>query len=225
MTGVQTCALPILEKQSPIKLNQIEQMMAFESARGLIGQKAGPHYPAPLAALTTIQKHANLSRDKAIAVEAKGFARLARNDVTKALVGLFLKDQQVKKISKNYSAKATPVAQAAVLGAGIMGGGVAYQSAVKGTPILMKDIAAPALQLGLDEANKLLGGQLKRKRIDAGKMAKVLNSITPTLSYGDFNRVDLVVEAVVENEAVKKSVLAEVEAHLPEGATDRKSVV
>ena len=208
-----------VEKQSPIKLNQIEQMMAFESARGVIGQKAGPHYPAPLAALSTIQKHANLPRDKAIAVEAKGFAKLARNDVTKALVGLFLKDQQVKKVSKDYSATATPVTQAAVLGAGIMGGGVAYQSAVKGTPILMKDIAAPALQLGLDEANKLLGGQLKRKRIDADKMAKVLNSITPTLSYGDFNRVDLVVEAVVENEAVKKSVLAEVEAHLPEGAT------
>jgi len=100
-----------------------------------------------------------------------------------------------------------------------MGGGVAYQSAVKGTPILMKDIAEPALELGLNEANKLLGARLKRKRITTEKMAETLNRITPTLSYGDFNRVDMVVEAVVENEAVKKSVLAEVEKQLPDDAT------
>jgi len=206
-------------KQTPIKLNQIEQMMAFESAKGVIGAKAGPHYPAPLAALKTIQKHANLPRDKAIEVEAKGFVKLAKNEVTRSLVGLFLKDQQIKKVAKGYEAKAEPVKQAAVLGAGIMGGGVAYQSASKGTPILMKDINTDALQLGLDEANKLLGGQLKRKRIDATKMAQTINKITPTLSYGDFDRVDLVVEAVVENPNVKKAVLAEAEANLPEGAT------
>lgn len=207
------------EKQGPIRLNQIEQMMAFESARGVIGQKAGPHYPAPMAALSTIQKHANLKRDKAQEVEARGFVKLARNDVTRALVGLFMKDQHIKRVSKEYEKQATPVAQAAVLGAGIMGGGVAYQSAVKGTPILMKDIAEPALELGLNEANKLLGARLKRKRLTPEKMAQALNRITPTLSYGDFNRVDMVVEAVVENEAVKKSVLAEVEKQLPDDAT------
>ena len=159
-----------------------------------------------------------MGRDAALLVEAKGFAKLAKNDVTRALVGLFLKDQYVKKVSKRYESQGTPVKHAAVLGAGIMGGGVAYQSASKGTPILMKDIREDALQLGLDEANKLLGGQLKRGRIDAAKMAKTLNSITPTLSYGDFGRVDLVVEAVVENVNVKKSVLAEVEEHLGEDA-------
>lgn len=206
------------EKTSPVKLNAIEQMMAFETAKGVIGAKAGPHYPAPMQALKTIQKACNMKRDQALEVEAKGFAKLAKNDVTRALVGLFLKDQYVKKVSKKYESKATPVAQAAVLGAGIMGGGVAYQSAVKGTPILMKDINQPALQLGLDEANKLLGKQLKRGKIDAEKMAQTINRITPTLSYGDFNRVDLVVEAVVENVKVKKAVLAEVEGQIADDA-------
>lgn len=206
------------EKTSPVKLNAIEQMMAFETAKGVIGAKAGPHYPAPMQALKTIQKACNMKRDQALEVEAKGFAKLAKNDVTRALVGLFLKDQYVKKVSKKYESKATPVAQAAVLGAGIMGGGVAYQSAVKGTPILMKDINQPALQLGLDEANKLLGKQLKRGKIDAEKMAQTINRITPTLSYGDFNRVDLVVEAVVENVKVKKAVLAEVEDQIADDA-------
>jgi len=202
------------EKQSPVLLNNMEQMMAFESARGFIGAKAGPHYPAPMLVLKTIEKSCTMTRDKALLVEAKGFAKLATNSVTASLVGLFLKDQRVKKVAKQYTATAEPVKQAAVLGAGIMGGGVAYQSASRGTPILMKDINEPALQLGLDEATKLLGGQLKRGRIDAVKMAQVITKITPTLSYGDFNRVDLVVEAVVENVNVKKAVLAEAEKHL-----------
>ncbi|RAU19589.1 fatty acid oxidation complex subunit alpha FadB [Nitrincola tibetensis] len=199
------------EKTTAIKLNAIEQMMAFESAKGFIGGKAGPHYPAPLAALGAIQKSANMTRDKAIQVEAKGFAKLATNSVTRALVGLFLKDQYIKKVSKQYEKDAAPVTKTAVLGAGIMGGGVAYQSASKGVPILMKDINDKALQLGLDEATKLLNGQIKRGKMDAQQMAKVLTQITPTLSYGDFDRVDLVVEAVVENAKVKASVLADVE--------------
>ena len=78
------------------------------------------------------------------------------------------------------------VKHAAVLGAGIMGGGVAYQSASKGTPIIMKDIAHEALELGMGEAQKLLGKQLKRGKIDVAKMAQVISMITPTLSYGDF---------------------------------------
>ncbi|WP_339891893.1 fatty acid oxidation complex subunit alpha FadB [Neptuniibacter pectenicola] len=206
------------EKINPIKLNQVEQMMAFESAKGVIGAKAGPHYPAPMAVLKTIQKHANLPRDKAIEVEAKGFVKVAKTEVCAALVGLFMKDQYIKKVSKGFESKAEPVKQAAVLGAGIMGGGVAYQSASKGTPILMKDINEAALQLGLDEATKLLNKQVTRGRMDTTKMAQVLNSIRPTLNYGDFSNVDLVVEAVVENPNVKKAVLAEVEGHLPEGA-------
>ncbi len=207
-----------VEKQSPIRLNQIEQMMAFESAKGMIGAKAGPHYPAPMAALKTIQTHANMTREAAQAVEAKGFAKLATNEVTPALVGLFLKDQQIKRTSKGYEADAAPVRQAAVLGAGIMGGGIAYQSASRGTPILMKDINEDALQLGLSEASKLFNKQLERGRLDGEKMAASLSRIRPTLSYGDFGNVDLVVEAVVENLKIKQSVLAEVESRLPQGS-------
>ncbi len=206
------------EKSSPVKLNQMELTMAFESAKGVIGAKAGPHYPAPMQAIKTMQKAVKLDRQGAIDVEARAFAKLARTDVTASLVGLFLKDQYVKKVAKKYTKNTEPVAMAGVLGAGIMGGGVAYQSASKGTPILMKDINDTALQLGLDEATKLLSGQLKRGRINEQQMAKTLTQITPTLSYGDFNRADLVVEAVVENANVKKSVLAEAEKAMRDDA-------
>ena len=203
-------------KVEPVKLNDIEKTMAFESASGVVGAKAGPHYPAPMGAIKTIKKHCGMPRDEAIEVEAATFAKLAKTDVAESLVGIFLKDQLLKRKAKGFSKAALPVNKSAVLGAGIMGGGVAYQSASKGTPIIMKDINEEAIQTGLQEANKLLLKQVKRGRMDEAKMAGVLNRIQPTLSYGDFGSVDLVVEAVVENPKVKKSVLAELEDSVAE---------
>lgn len=206
---------PKLEK---LKLNPIEQMMAFESSKGYVAGKAGPHYPAPVDAIKAIQKAANHGRDKALEIEAAGFVKLAKSSVSASLVGLFLNDQALKKKAKRYDAMAADVKQAAVLGAGIMGGGIAYQSALKGTPILMKDIREEAIQLGLSEASKLLGKRVEKGKLDSAKMAVALNAIRPTLSYGDFGGVDVVVEAVVENPKIKQSVLAEVEGQVREDA-------
>ncbi|GGX53494.1 fatty acid oxidation complex subunit alpha FadB [Saccharospirillum salsuginis] len=205
-------------KKGKLELNNIESMMVFETAKGFIAGKAGRHYPAPVEAVKTIQKHANFDRDKAIAIEAKGFAKMAKTAVAQNLIGLFLNDQKIKKIAKGHTKQAADVKKAAVLGAGIMGGGIAYQSAYKGTPIMMKDIAEEGIQLGLDEASKLLSKQVDRKKLDVRGMADTLNRIRPTLSYGDFGDVDVVVEAVVENPKVKKAVLAETEGQLKEGA-------
>lgn len=205
-------------KKGKLELSPIESMMVFETAKGFVAGKAGKHYPSPVEAIKSMQKHASYERDKAIAIEAKGFAKMARTSVARNLIGLFLKDQKVKKIAKNYARSAGSIDQAAVLGAGIMGGGIAYQSAYKGTSILMKDINEQGIQLGQEEASKLLTKALKRKKIDSSKMAETLCRIHPTLSYGDFDDVDVCVEAVVENPNVKKAVLAEAESHLGEGA-------
>ena len=199
------------QKTGPLKLGMLEQMMCFTTAKGFIAGQAGPHYPAPVQAVKIIERGASKGRDGALKAEAKGFAKLAKTSVADSLIGLFLNDQLIKKKGKAYGKIASKVERAAVLGAGIMGGGIAYQSASKKIPIIMKDIAEPALELGLTEANKL-GKQVSRKKIDAAKMGETLGRIRPTLSYGDFGDVDIVVEAVVENEGIKKAVLAEVEA-------------
>lgn len=206
---------PKLEK---LQLNAIEAMMAFESAKGFVASQAGPHYPAPLEAIKAIQKSANYGRDKALEVEGAGFAKMAQTSVSASLVGLFLNDQALKRKAKVLEKQAAPVKLTSVLGAGIMGGGIAYQSALKGTPILMKDIRDEALELGLSEASKLLNKRVEKGRLEPAKMAEALNRIRPTLSYGDFKSVDLVVEAVVENPKVKQAVLAEVEGQVREDA-------
>ncbi|OMH28360.1 fatty acid oxidation complex subunit alpha FadB [Motiliproteus sp. MSK22-1] len=204
------------EKQQPLKLGQLDNLMVFETAKGFVSGKAGPHYPAPVAAIKTIQKHAGLKRDQALEVEAKGFVKVAKTDVCRNLVGLFLSDQRIKKAAAAHAPMASKVDQAAVLGAGIMGGGIAYQSASRNTPILMKDITEKALQLGLDEASKLLTKRVDQGRMTSAKMAAVLGGIRATQSYGDFGNVDIVVEAVVENPKIKASVLAEVEQEVSE---------
>ncbi|PMR75370.1 fatty acid oxidation complex subunit alpha FadB [Billgrantia endophytica] len=204
------------EKKGPLKLNAIEQMMAFETAKGYVAGKAGPHYPAPIDAIKVIQKGAGEERGRAQAIEAKAFAKLALSSVAFNLVGLFLNDQVVKKKGSKYEKQAQPVKQTAVLGAGIMGGGIAYQSASKGIPILMKDIKEEAIELGLKEARKLFAKQTERGKLTTEQMAEKLANIRPTLSYGDFGHVDLVVEAVVENPKVKDAVLAEVEGLIGE---------
>ncbi|KXS48536.1 MAG: 3-hydroxyacyl-CoA dehydrogenase [Marinobacter sp. T13-3] len=139
------------EKKGKIKLNAMESMMAFETAKA---GKAGKNYPAPVEAIKAMQKHAGMTRDKAIEVEAKGFAKMAKTNVAACLVGLFLNDQALKKKAGAWSKEASEVNLAAVLGAGIMGGGVAYQSALKGTPILMKGWHRPGPERSQEAAEQ-----------------------------------------------------------------------
>ncbi|MGF1804304.1 fatty acid oxidation complex subunit alpha FadB [Aliivibrio sifiae] len=206
------------QKKAPLQLSPLEAAMSFNVAKGMIMKMAGKHYPAPITAVKSIEQSAGMSRDEALAIENKHFVALTRTEVAKSLVGIFLNDQYVKSKAKQAVKNSEPVANAAVLGAGIMGGGIAYQSASKGVPVLMKDIAQASLDLGMNEASKLLNKQLERGRLSGLKMAQVLSSITPSLNYGGIESKDVIVEAVVENPTIKAAVLAEVEGEVNENA-------
>jgi 3-hydroxyacyl-CoA dehydrogenase/enoyl-CoA hydratase/3-hydroxybutyryl-CoA epimerase/enoyl-CoA isomerase len=201
---------------SPEQLREVALTTLRGSVDGSLDYK---NYPAPLKVVDVIEKARGMSLEEALDVEAEGFAELAMTDVAPALIGVFLSDQLLGSKAKGWEKKAERVIErAAVLGAGIMGGGIAYQSAYKGTPIKMKDIAQEGLDLGLAEASKLLSKRVARGRMTPEKMGEVLNSIDPTLSYEGFDAVDIVVEAVVENPKVKHAVLAETEKQIREDA-------
>ena len=200
------------KKKGPLKHNDIESLLAFESSKAFVKAKAGRNYPAPIAAIESMQHGAKLGRDEAIPVETKLFAKMALTSVAESLIGLFQSDQLLGKKAKNWEKQSDKkVEHAAVLGAGIMGGGIAYQSAYRGVPIKMKDIATAGVELGLKEATKLLAKRVDRGRMTNLEMGQVLSRIDGTLSYDNFDDVDVVVEAVVENPKVKRAVLAEVE--------------
>ncbi|MEE4461021.1 3-hydroxyacyl-CoA dehydrogenase NAD-binding domain-containing protein, partial [Azotobacter chroococcum] len=197
-------------KQQPLA-DTAETRERLAALQQQLGGKLDRHYPAPAAILNALVRHATLPLDEALQIEACTFAVLAKSDVARALIGLFLGDQMVRKKARAWSGKAAPVRRSAVLGAGIMGGGVAFQSASAGVPIVMKDIRGEALELGLKTAGQLLDRQIDKGRLDAAGKQRVLENIQPALDYEDFAGVDLVVEAVVENPRIKAAVLAEVE--------------
>ncbi|WP_221794289.1 fatty acid oxidation complex subunit alpha FadB [Oceanobacter mangrovi] len=198
-------------KTSAMTLAEAELTMACDTATGMVAMTTSEHYPAARRIIESVRQGVRLSRAEAQAHESRDFIALAKSTVARNLVTLFLSDQQLKKTNRNLAKDAQPVQQAAVLGAGIMGGGVAYQSASTGTPIVMKDIAQSALDTGMAEANRLMLGQIKRKKMTPEAALQTSQRIQPRLDYQSFEQADLVVEAVVENPAIKRAVLAEVE--------------
>jgi 3-hydroxyacyl-CoA dehydrogenase / enoyl-CoA hydratase / 3-hydroxybutyryl-CoA epimerase / enoyl-CoA isomerase len=205
-------------KTSPV-LEMPETLAAlFTVAKPPVVKASGPHYPAPLTAVEVMEKGVLESRAGALAEEHEGFIQLAGTNTAANLVQMFLNDQFLASKSRALSKGVPVISRAAVLGAGIMGGGIAYQSALRGTPIVMKDIAQAGLDLGINEAQTLVAKQVKRGKMTTESADKIIGSITPSLAYEDLAGAELVVEAVVENESVKKSVLAELESIVADDA-------
>ncbi|MGY2488449.1 fatty acid oxidation complex subunit alpha FadB [Cupriavidus sp. CP313] len=206
------------------KARRLTRIAPFELSEAVLGQaraaasRHGPHFPAAARAVRLISEGAPLGRDAALALEADAFSQLAKTEAAASLAGIFVNEQALKRKGRDAARIARPVRRAAVLGAGIMGGGIAYQSALRGTPIVMKDIAQASLDLGMREAGKLLDKQVSSGRMPADKADRVRQAIVPTLDFAGFDSVDVVIEAVVEDIGVKCKVLAEVERLIPEQA-------
>ena len=206
-----------LQKTSPLTLSDAELEAAASNYRAAVVGKLGSHYPAQLKAIDLVAGAASLGREEAVRRENVAFYEISQTPQARALVGLFLNEQYVVKLAKNRAVahKPEPIKTAGVIGAGIMGGGIAYQNAIRGYSVVMKDIAQPALDLGIDEATKLLSKSVSRGKLTEDKAQQLLSSISPTLVDSDINGCEILVEAVVELEVVKMQVLAAAEALLP----------
>ncbi|WP_233884628.1 fatty acid oxidation complex subunit alpha FadB [Paraburkholderia flagellata] len=172
------------------------------------------HLPAALMAVNLLRDALALKREAALQLESEVFARVAKTQAAGSLVQAFLNEQHLKKQYRSLGQKSRKLEQAAVLGAGAMGGGIAYTSALSGIPVLLKDIRKEALDAGIREAERLLARQVKAGRLKAESAQTTLAAISPQLDFAGFREVDLVVEAVVESVEVKKRVLSEIESEL-----------
>ena len=209
-------------KLSPINQQQAEINAIAHMAKAMVMEKTAGHYPAPLRAIELITESASLTRDQAIEKEARVFYELSQSSEARALVGLFVGDQYVGRKARSYAkALSEPlpdVSLSAVVGAGIMGGGIAYQSVTRGCPVVMKDIAQPALDLGMSEAEKLLNKGVAKGKLDQAKASSILSMINPTLDDNDLQNSQFVVEAVVEHLPVKNAVLSSLDNQLSDDA-------
>jgi 3-hydroxyacyl-CoA dehydrogenase / enoyl-CoA hydratase / 3-hydroxybutyryl-CoA epimerase len=197
----------------------------FKKAREGVLSKTRGKYPAPLEAIDVIRavgghygpKVRGAARDRALKREAEGFGKVASTDVSKNLIRLFFLTEGVKKskgLPPGKNVETAKISQGAVLGAGVMGGGIAQLFAEKGVPIRMKDLNPQALALGVTAASRIFKKQLQRRRINSRQYVQKLNLISPSLDFSGFQSVGLVVEAIIEKMDVKKKVLAELEGHV-----------
>ena len=205
-------------RQAPVPLAPAAAREVFQQARSRIAAGSPKHQPAAMMALESIESNWPLALALALEVEVRQFGRVAKTQAAASLVQAFLSEQALKKLGRAHAAEARPVRAAAVLGAGIMGGGIAFASALKGVPSRMKDIAQGQLDLGSAEADKLLARQVRQGRLTQDKADAVRRGIVAQLDYAGFDQVDLVVEAVVENIQVKHAVLAELETRIADDA-------
>ena len=171
------------------------------------------HPAAPLAALRVVRAAAGKPLAEGLALERAAFAECLSSDAGRNLMTLFFSRNRLRAEGFGLDdAQPHPVARAAVLGAGVMGGGIAWALSNAGLPVTMKDVAVEPLQRGTAAAAGMYRQLVTRGRLAEAAAAARQRLIVPTTSYGAaFAEVDLVVEAVSEDAALKMRVLAELE--------------
>ncbi|MGZ3656871.1 MAG: 3-hydroxyacyl-CoA dehydrogenase NAD-binding domain-containing protein [Bdellovibrionota bacterium] len=189
--------------------------IVFSQARKQVMKNTKGKYPAPLKILDLLAEIHGMDIEEALKREAKAFAVLAVTPVSKRLIELFQLSESVKKTNGvGPEVQARKVGHAGLLGAGVMGGGIAWAFANKDIPVRMKDIKQESVNLGYQQAAENFGFALKKRKLTKNQYMGKMAMISGTLDYSGFRNADVVVEAVVENMDVKKKVLAETENYI-----------
>jgi 3-hydroxyacyl-CoA dehydrogenase / enoyl-CoA hydratase / 3-hydroxybutyryl-CoA epimerase len=191
--------------------------LIFRKAEASVREKAGRHYPAPYKAIEVIREGTARGMAEGLALEARAFGELAVSDVSRALVSVFFATQEIKKdLGVPEGTQGRPVRKLGVVGAGLMGSGIAAAAAEAGALVRLRDTTVEALGRGLREVRGPLEERRGRGSLTALEVAQRLDRISVTVDYSGFRRTDLVIEAVFEDLDVKRAVLAEVEGATPD---------
>ncbi|HVW84469.1 MAG TPA: 3-hydroxyacyl-CoA dehydrogenase NAD-binding domain-containing protein [Bryobacteraceae bacterium] len=167
---------------------------------------------ACLDAIDAVEAATRLPFDEGCAVEREIFERCLHSRQSKALIHAFFGERTVAKIPDiPKETRVYDIRRAAVIGAGTMGGGIAMNYANAGIPVILKETTQEALDRGVATIRKNYANSVKRGRFTQGVMDQRMSLITPQLSYDGFDSVDIVVEAVFENMALKKAVFGEID--------------
>ncbi len=191
-----------------LESNPLTRQLIFRMAKKNVLRETRGNYPAPLAALESVRYGLAHAGDEGYDHEAMLLGNLVPTEISKNLISVFYLNEALKR---NPHPSPVKVVQAGVLGAGVMGGGIAQLFAEKGITVRMKDINTKAVGAGLKEAADIFGKRMKKGILTPIQARDGLDRITGVTDYSGFGNVEVAVEAVVENMDVKKSVLREFE--------------
>lgn len=207
----------------------IGRPLVFSKAKSAVLSQTHGHYPAPLKAIEVLAKTFGMSdRQQALLIEREGFCDVAVTDISKNLIHVFDLTEMVKRqTGVSSQAKGRDVKSLGILGAGTMGGGIAYVAADKGISVRMKDINMDAIGKGLKHARDLWAKLAKKRVITEYDLKRRIALVSGGVDFAGFKTLDVVVEAIVEDMEIKKKVIAQTAAEMmPNGilATNTSSL-
>ncbi len=189
------------------------------AARANVMAKTHGNYPAPLAILACVEEGLRVNMDRAIPIEAEYFVQVARSKVAGNLIStMFLGLNKANKgASRPTEIDRTEVRKLGILGAGLMGAGIAYVSALAGIEVVLKDVSIESAEKGKGYSRKILEKGISLGKMDDTRASGILDRIKPTADATDLNNCDLIIEAVFENRDVKAAAIQEAEPMLIDG--------
>ncbi len=190
----------------------------FNGGTAMLLDKTRGNYPAPIAIMSCVYEGLQVNIDKGLEIEANYFVKMATSKEAKNLIGvMFLGKGKVDKlVTRPTTIEKTDVKKLGILGAGFMGAGIAYVSALAGIEVVLKDVSTEAAEKGKNYSKMLIEKGISRGKTTAEKGEKLLSLIHPTADAKDLQGCDLIIEAVFENRELKATVTQEAEPFLNE---------
>lgn len=192
----------------------VAQMLAIAPA--MLRDKTKGCYPAPEAIMSAAVEGAQVDVDTALTIESRYFTYLATGQISKNMIGTFWHGLNAIKsgASRPKDVAKWQATKVGILGAGMMGAGIAYATASKGIAVVLKDVSVEAAEKGKAYSQKLLDKKVTQGRLSAEKRDQVLGLIHATANAADLQGCDLIIEAVFENVELKAKVTQEAESYL-----------
>jgi len=198
--------------------NAAENALIFSAARETAAKKQRGLL-APRRAIDAVEAATKLPFEEGCKTEQQLFIECLFSEQSKSLIHVFFSEREVAKIPDiPKQTNIIPIQSAAVVGGGTMGGGIAMVLANAGIPVLLKETDQAALDRGMATIQSNYANSVKRRRFSPQVAEERLKRITPTLTYDDFPKVDLVIEAVFEGMALKKAIFQELDRMCKPGA-------
>jgi 3-hydroxyacyl-CoA dehydrogenase/enoyl-CoA hydratase/3-hydroxybutyryl-CoA epimerase len=187
--------------------------LIYRFAEKQVIQKTKSNYPAALEVIKLFRQTDKLPINEALSLEAYAFARLCVTDVSKNLISLFYASEKLKHDKfVDATIKHIEVNSTAVIGSGIMGGGIVWLFSKIDKPVRLKEISYEPIATSFKLISSAYEAIVKRKRLTQREVELKMGHISYTTSYDGFDNTDFIVEAVIENTDIKQSVYKDLEA-------------
>lgn len=198
--------------------NRIGRLLVYRGAKQQVEKKTGGHYPAPLRAIEVVRTSLEHGMARGLEAEAQAFGELAMTNVSRRLVEVFFATNELKKddgVPAGYG-RARPVRRLGIIGAGFMGAGIAGTAVARASvEVRLKDADLAKVGKGLKAATDIVTAQLSTRRITPHEYVRKRAYLSGSGGFDGFGSADIVIEAVFEELAIKRQVIADIETAIP----------